>query len=58
VPDGNDYPLMTALGLEASRTKIYGWVAPSFNVSTSGKNNFPLTYDIFPNRIELNQAVI
>jgi hypothetical protein len=49
---------MTALGLEASRTKIYGWVAPSFNVSTSGKNNFPLTYDIFPNRIELNQAVI
>ena len=49
---------MTALGLEASRTKIYGWVAPSFNVSTSGKNNFPLTYDIFPNRIELNQAVL
>ena len=45
VPDGNEYPLMTALGLEASRTKIYGWVAPSFNVSTSGKNNFPLTYD-------------
>lgn len=49
---------MTALGLEASRTKIYGWVAPSFSVSTSGKNNFPLSYDIFPNPIELNQAVI
>jgi hypothetical protein len=49
---------MTALGLQASRTKIYGWVAPSFNVSTSGKDNFPVTYDIFPNRIELNQAVI
>ena len=58
VPDGNVYPLMTALGLEASRTKIYGWVAPSFNVSTSGKNNFPVSYDIYPNRIELNQAVI
>jgi hypothetical protein len=57
-PDGNVYPLMTALKLQDSRTKIYGWVAPSFNVSTSGKNNFPLTYDIFPNRIELNQAVI
>ena len=49
---------MTALGLQASRTKIYGWVAPSFNVSTSGKNNFPVSYDIYPNRIELNQAVI
>src|SRR6202034_1422791 len=49
---------MTALGLQASRTKIYGWVAPSFNVSTSGKNNFPVSYDIYPDRIELNQAVI
>jgi hypothetical protein len=58
VPDGNVYPLMTALHLENHRTKLYGWVEPSFNVSTSDKNNFPLSYDIFPNRIELNQAVI
>jgi hypothetical protein len=58
VPDGNVYPLMTALGKENNRTKIYGWVAPSFNVSTSSKNNFPLSYDIYPNRVELNQAVI
>ncbi|AEU38699.1 outer membrane beta-barrel protein [Granulicella mallensis] len=57
-PDGNVYPLMTALKLQNSRTKIYGWAAPSFNVSTSGTNNFPVTYDIFPNRIELNQAVV
>lgn len=57
-PDGNVYPLMTALKLQNSRTRIYGWIAPSFNVSTSGKNNFPVSYDIFPNRIELNQAVV
>jgi hypothetical protein len=58
VPDGNSYPLMSALGLSNSRTKVYGWVAPSFNYSTSGKNNFPLSYDVFPNSVVLNQAVV
>jgi hypothetical protein len=57
-PDGNTYPLMSALNLEGSRTKIYGWVAGSFNFSTSAQNNFPVSYDIFPNKIELNQAVV
>jgi len=58
VPDGNVYPLMTALGKLNSRTKIYGWIAASVNGSTSDKNNFPLSYDIFPNSVVLNQAVI
>jgi hypothetical protein len=57
-PDTNVYPLMTALNKTNSRTKIYGWIAPSINFSTSGHNNFPVSYDIFPNKIELNQAVI
>lgn len=57
-PDGNTYPLMSALNLTNSRTKIYGWIAPSINFSTSGHNNFPVSYDIFPNKIELNQAVV
>jgi hypothetical protein len=57
-PDGNTYPLMSALKLDSSRTKVYGWVAGSFNFSTSAKNNFPVSYDIFPNKIELNQAVV
>ena len=57
-PDGNTYPLMSALNLENSRTKIYGWAAASFNFSTSAQNNFPVAYDIFPNKIQLNQAVI
>ena len=58
VPDTGVYPLMTALKLENSRTKVYGWIAASANYSTSGQNSFPLTYDIFPNRVEMNQAVI
>ena len=58
VPDGNVYPLMTALKHANSRTKVYGWVAPSFNYSTSEKNSFPLSYDVFPNSVVLNQAVI
>ena len=57
-PDGNTYPLMSALNLENSRTKVYGWVATSFNFSTSAQNNFPVSYDIFPNKIEVNQAVV
>ena len=58
LPDANVYPLMNALGLPNSRTKIYGWIAASGNYSTSSKNSFPVTYDIFPNRVELNQAVV
>jgi hypothetical protein len=55
-PDGNTYPLMSALNLANSRTKVYGWFAGSFNFSTSAQNNFPASYDIFPNKIELNHA--
>jgi putative OmpL-like beta-barrel porin-2 len=57
-PDNNVYPLMSALGLTNSRTKVYGWVAASIDFSTSSHNNFPVSYDIFPNEIQLNQAVI
>jgi len=57
-PDGNTYPLMSALHLENSRIKVYGWVATSINFSTSAQNNFPVSYDIFPDKIELNQAVV
>ena len=57
-PDGNVYPLMTALKLQDHRTKVYGWIDPSFNFSTSSTNSFPLSYDIFPNSVVLNQAVL
>jgi hypothetical protein len=57
-PDGNVYPLMTALGHADSRTKLYGWIDPSLNFSTSSTSNYPLAYAVFPNRLELSQAVV
>jgi len=35
VPDGNVYPVMSALREEKSRIKLYGWVEASGNASTS-----------------------
>jgi hypothetical protein len=65
------YPLMQALyegpngdAWKRSKIQIYGWVNFSGNISTShntskGQNaNFPLIYDLRPNRMELNQIVL
>ena len=57
-PDGNVYPLMTALKWANNKTKIYGWIEPGVDFSTSGHTNFPFSYNIYPNRLELDQAVI
>jgi hypothetical protein len=57
-PDGNVYPLMNAINDSKSRTKIYGWIEPGINFSTSSKNNYPDSYTIFPNRLTLDQAVV
>jgi hypothetical protein len=56
--DGNSYPLMSAINGATSRTKIYGWVEPTFNASTSTNNNSPTVDDTYPNRIELGQAIL
>jgi len=56
--DTNSYPLMTAIDGAKSRTKIYGWISPSVNGSTSAQRNLPEADDIFPNRVELSQAVL
>ena len=56
--DGNVYPLMTAIDGAKGRTKLYGWIAPGVDGSTSSKTNSPEVYDATPNRIELNQAVV
>ena len=50
----------TAFGraLEKSRIDIYGWVNGSWNLSTSKNSNLPNVYDVVPNRVELNQAVL
>jgi hypothetical protein len=64
-PDTNVPPLMQAIyggangqAWEASRVKVYGWLEPSYNVSTSHDSNLPSAYDIYPNRVELDQAVL
>jgi len=64
-PDTNVPPLMEALyggslgnAWERSRVKVYGWFEGSFNLSTSHNSNYPAAYDIFSNRIELDQAVL
>jgi hypothetical protein len=65
------YPLMQALyegpngdAWKRSKIQFYGWINFSGNISTSdagGKTqngNFPLIYDLRPNRVELNQLVL
>ena len=57
-PDGNSYPLMTAVNGATSRSKIYGWVDPTLNFSTSGTSNAPEANDVYSNRFEMNQMVV
>jgi Putative beta-barrel porin-2, OmpL-like. bbp2 len=56
--DTNSYPLMTALNGATTRTKIYGWVDPTVNYSTSSHINSPEANDLYSNRLELNQFVL
>jgi hypothetical protein len=58
-----NYPLNKALWnlipeLKKANIHIYGWVDPSYNISTSAKSNLPNTYNFIPNRFELDQSVI
>ena len=57
-PDTNSYPLMTAINGAKSRTKLYGWVEPSLNYSTSLHTNAPEENDVYSNRLELDQFVL
>src|SRR5579863_6599508 len=57
-PDTNSYPLMTAINQARSRTKIYGWIDPTLNFSTSTHSNAPEANDNYSNRFELNQLVV
>lgn len=60
-PDANTYPLMEAIDENKSRIKLYGWFDPGFNVSTSNRGkyaNAPTAYDVIPNSIQLDQAVL
>lgn len=57
-PDGNTYPLMTAIDDARSRTKIYGWIESGVNFSTSGHTNLPQGYNHIPNMIAGQQGFV
>jgi hypothetical protein len=73
-PDTNSYPLMLAwkssrtssgksarigdAALALSRSKIYGWLEPTVDASSSGFRNDPVSDDAYPNRAELGQSVL
>lgn len=44
--------------LEARNIRVYGWVNPSVNASSSSNSNVPLSYAIVPNHVELDQVVL
>ena len=48
---------MTAIDEARSRTKLYGWIEPSLNYSTSLQTNAPEENDVYSNRLELDQFV-
>ncbi len=56
--DTDSYPLMTAWNHAGSRTKVYGWLEPGVDFSTSSQSNAPVSNDVYPNRIELDQVVV
>ena len=57
-PDTNSYPLMTAINQAKGCTKLYGWIAPTLNFSTSTHSNLPEANDLYSNRLEMNQIVL
>jgi hypothetical protein len=57
-PDTASYPLMSAINNARTRTKIYGWLEPSLNFSTSSNTNAPEANDVYSNHFELSQSVL
>jgi hypothetical protein len=64
-PDTAGGPLMQAIyggkhgdAWKNSRVKIYGWLEPGFNFSTSQDRVYPMSYNIYANRLVLDQAVV
>jgi hypothetical protein len=57
-PDANVYPLMQAINRASSKVKVYGWVEPGADISTSRHTLFPLGYNVYSNTAVLDQAVL
>jgi len=50
------YPLQKLLGLTKTKFRIYGWIDPGANISSSKNSNAPTSYDIIPNSVVLDQV--
>jgi hypothetical protein len=63
VPDTDPvYPLEAAIWkacplLKKAHIKVYGWSNPGVEFSTSRRSNYPLSYNITPNRLQMDQLV-
>ncbi len=60
-PDTQTYPLMQAINENKTRFKAYGWIDIGGNASTSNRGKYAnneTAYDVIPNSIQLDQAVI
>jgi hypothetical protein len=49
---------MTAINGAKSRSKLYGWIDPTLNFSTSSQSNAPEANDVYANRVEMNQIIL
>jgi hypothetical protein len=64
IPDTDPvWPLTKALWdvspwLKNNKIKIYGWLNPGGNASSSNQSNIPESYAIVPNKLEMDQAVL
>ncbi len=54
----NDFLWRNSSWLKKNRIAISGWADVGGNLSSSNRSNEPMTYDIAPNSVQLDQAVL
>ncbi len=54
----NDFLQRHSSWLRDHRISISGWADAGYNASSSKRSNQPMTYDIVPNSVQLDQAVL
>jgi hypothetical protein len=56
-PSGGEF-LGPTIGVPtAAGVRVYGWIDPGLEISTSQQSNYPLTYNDVPNQPQLDQFV-
>jgi hypothetical protein len=44
--------------VKANNINVYGWLNPSYNLSSAANSNVPISFQYLPNRLLLDQAVL